>query len=749
MAGPLDLRGSATVTNNASKTLREMAKDIQGVASAGAGANRSLTSMSRDSGRAFGSFANQVRASSTDMTAQMSRWHADALRAQQNSFSGRMGAWQRDMAGQLAAANMSGWQRAGQQAGEAFRRGFGGFRAWDREHGIATGTIVGGAARKVSADVIEQANEVYRLKQNMFMGGATKDEVSEAEKKAWVLTGKFRNMSVAENLELMNNARAIYGSQHEGIEHVEPFISAGSFLKAYQGGRHAGATHDLLRELEAAMKSGEIAGKITPAEMERHISGLLAMKMTYGNNVPIARYLQAQRNAAASFLPLSDKYRYGVFPALVQEYGPGAGVMMQTAAQKLVADVGHKKYAIAAQQEFGIRDAEGKIVNSNLYAKNKLEWVLEELAPRMAKRTEGMSKDDAMVEAFRQVGRMFPDRNAAKELIELMIQAPKLLKDQALIEHARSDPEAIRQYLNESLDYQMDAFSTGVKNLAAAVGEPMIAPIREGTKALGDALSWFTNLTKENKPGAAGAGVLGLAGAGALLYGLTRMPGGRFALGGLLGAGLNQGVVGSLLGALVLDRVLGGAAGAASPITGSAVAGAAAGGGILSRIWSGAGGFFSTVLPVLSLGGMALDAGSDFRADLRKKKAERDGTDTASTKLWTDYLTLPSLSSPAAASEVPGTIVDMGPQAEAAQAQVSAAAGGMAADMAGLGDQFRAALSGIDLTADGQRIMESLAAGLRAGISSAVAAVDEAGHQIEAAASRIKLNTGPMMRGAD
>lgn len=62
--------------------------------------------------------------------------------------------------------------------------------------------------------------------------------------------------------------------------------------------------------------------------------------------------------------------------------------------------------------------------------------------------------------------------------------------------------------------------------------------------------------------------------------------------------------------------------------------------------------------------------------------------------------------------------------------------------------QITATFQQIDLTGEGQRIGESLAAGLRSGLASAVAAVEEAGAQISAAASRINLNTGPAMQGA-
>lgn len=83
-----------------------------------------------------------------------------------------------------------------------------------------------------------------------------------------------------------------------------------------------------------------------------------------------------------------------------------------------------------------------------------------------------------------------------------------------------------------------------------------------------------------------------------------------------------------------------------------------------------------------------------------------------------------------------------GPAASQGQMQAAVQAAQEAAQ------QITATFAAIDLTGEGQRIGESLAAGLRSGLASAVAAVEEAGAQISAAASRINLNTGPAMQGA-
>lgn len=103
------------------------------------------------------------------------------------------------------------------------------------------------------------------------------------------------------------------------------------------------------------------------------------------------------------------------------------------------------------------------------------------------------------------------------------------------------------------------------------------------------------------------------------------------------------------------------------------------------------------------------------------------------------------------ASPLPGPMPGGAWEQDGAAAGPAASQGQMHAAVQAAQDasqQITATFQQIDLTGEGQRIGESLAAGLRSGLASAVAAVEDAGAQISAAASRINLNTGPAMQGA-
>lgn len=60
-------------------------------------------------------------------------------------------------------------------------------------------------------------------------------------------------------------------------------------------------------------------------------------------------------------------------------------------------------------------------------------------------------------------------------------------------------------------------------------------------------------------------------------------------------------------------------------------------------------------------------------------------------------------------------------------------------------ERMRAAVAAVDLSGEGQRIGQSLVSGLQAGLAGAEAAIAAAGARMQAAARKIQLNTGPAM----
>lgn len=395
--------------------------------------------------------------------------------------------------------------------------------------GGGVGLFGGIAVLKGAEKLIDHGNDLVKIQRDMATAGVNATQVQQAYAKAWQLTAKYQNMSAVEILKMQNDARGTFGTQDQATNHIEPFVDAASFLKAFDGGKHAAHAEGLMREINAAMKSGEIAGKITPEAMEEHVKQLTAMKVAFGDQLKITQYLTAQRAAGVALRNSSDAFRYGMFPALVQENGPNAGVMLMTAFNKIVAGVGNRTLSLQHMDELGLlkkdyikydkvgraiglKDPEG-IANSREAAINFGDWVHKTLVPLLDKQTKDPIRQAQLISG------MFPDRNAAKAITEIVQQYSKLTKDAALIQQARA-AQNNKGYTAGSWDAQKQAFQTQWINLLDSLGAPLVQTATENLARLNETLSGFSQwAAKPENSGAVQNIMTGLISAGAFLAG--------------------------------------------------------------------------------------------------------------------------------------------------------------------------------------------------------------------------------------
>jgi hypothetical protein len=401
--------------------------------------------------------------------------------------------------------------------------------------------IAGGAATlKLLEGMVDKGNELVKVQQNMAAAGVKAAEVQEAYAKSWDLTRKYTNVGAAEAMKVINEARMTFGSQADATHHAEDPIRMISFLKAYQGGKHGGGAANFESEAIAAMKSGEIAGKITPAEMAEHVKQLTAMRVAYGDQLKITQYLTAQRAGGVALRNTSDDFRYGMFPALVQENGPGAGTMLMTAFNKIVAGTGNKTQSIRQMMDLGLLDKEhvqfdkegravrlkdpAAITNSKEAAINFGDWVMKTLRPLLDTKLSGLTGSDRSVREAQLVSNLFPDRNAAKAVTEVLQQYTKLEKDAAMMRQARQamDKGGDTGYLDKSWEGQKQAFHTQWENFVQALGAPIVGVATENLRKINGALSgmaqWASKPEMAGTIEALGKGIAvlaaGLTGAG-------------------------------------------------------------------------------------------------------------------------------------------------------------------------------------------------------------------------------------------
>lgn len=367
--------------------------------------------------------------------------------------------------------------------------------------GGGLGVFGGITVLKGAEKLIDHGNDLVKIQRDMAQAGVSSTQIQEAYAKAWQMTAKYQNMSAVEVLKMQNDARMTFGDQGQATHHIDDFVQMASFLKAYEGGEHSSHSEGLLREVNAAMKSGELAGKINPEEMAEHVKQLTAMKIAYGEQLKIGQYLTAQRAAGVALRNSSDAFRYGMFPALVQENGPGAGVMLMTAFNKIVAGTGNRTKSLEHMADIGLLhkdqldyDKVGRIkglkdpsaiLNNHDAAVNFGDWVMKTFKPLIDAKTEDPIRQAQMISA------MFPDRNAAKAITEIIQQYRKLAKDAEQMAKARAAMDTTG-YNAGSWDYQKEAFQTQWTNLMDALGAPLVKTATENLKKINEQMAGFS-----------------------------------------------------------------------------------------------------------------------------------------------------------------------------------------------------------------------------------------------------------------
>lgn len=378
----------------------------------------------------------------------------------------------------------------------------------------AVGVAAGLKLSEGMVHAIEKGNEMVRVQRNMAAAGVSLNEVHDAYNKSWAMTAKYQNISAVESMKMINDARSIFGNQEVAIHDIEPFIRSASFLKSYEGGKHADDA-GLLKEIFAAMKSGEIAGKISPEDMSKHVNMLTAMKVTYGEQTKIADYLKGQRTGGVSLRNTDDRFRYGMFPAMIQEFNAGAGTMLQTAYNKIVAGTGNKTDALQAMDKMGLLehdmvkyDKVGRAIglsdpraikNNSLAAENMPAWVMHDFVPALNRITQGTTGKEKDILESQYVSKVYPDRNAAKTVLAFIQQHAKLEKDADLIFKAFAALNADQDKYNAgSLDYQLSSFTTQWNNLMTALGAPSVGNATSGMRMINGEFSEWSKWLKQH-----------------------------------------------------------------------------------------------------------------------------------------------------------------------------------------------------------------------------------------------------------
>jgi hypothetical protein len=359
--------------------------------------------------------------------------------------------------------------------------------------------------------------------------GLSATDIAKGVTRAQELTRLNPNVTIAENMELLTDARTnLIGSWDEILGEVGAFSKLAGFFKAWDGGKHAGAAHDLMAEIGKAIRSGELAGNTSGAELAKHADALARMKVLYGDRLNVGQYFTAQKAAGAIFPALSDTFKFTDFPALVNDMGSRAGVGLLTLMNKVLAGINVRDASANEWNRLGMVDtskvhfkkgggidakaglATGWLKDTDLLGQNPIEWLMRSLVPHLEGSVRGLHADRIVKEwqagdaealahdlrrmnradLFAELGKLGYDRTAVQEMLQGITRAPMILRDRANMAKIRAQIEDFKSY-----DKAKQEVGTAANTLFQALtGQGFVPAVTSALQGLAGAMNIWADI---------------------------------------------------------------------------------------------------------------------------------------------------------------------------------------------------------------------------------------------------------------
>jgi hypothetical protein len=428
-------------------------------------------------------------------------------------------------------------------------------------------------AAKGVGHFLDHANHQLLAKQKMGFVGFHGELMEEADHLADSLSKKYKNISKGDVLEQLYEGVAIHGDAKHAIENVEQQTRLASFLQGFEGGKHGSRSKEWTREVFAAVKSMEQFGVLNEHDPQKktedinnYLGSLMAMKALYGDQAKINDYLTAQRRAGASFYRLSDEFRFGYLPSMIQERGGATvGQQLMTAFSTIVGGTKLSQNQLGAMKKYGMIDPKtGRFANSFVesYLKNPYDTA-QQVAETVARVNNLNMKDPKQLEQLkdkltREIGWLFPNRNAASAMLDMFMNDKNYRKHAEAMREVRKEMEAIAKgefFAAKTKGGSEASVAKQWDNFLASLGTPVLPAYIDRMNRLAGIFNglstYVSDFTKAHPKMAQQMGSAGLWGLGAL--------GGLAGLGvlGALGRGLSWGLAPIISGIAGAVKLLG------------------------------------------------------------------------------------------------------------------------------------------------------------------------------------------------
>ena len=419
------------------------------------------------------------------------------------------------------------------------------------------------------------AEDILHIERQMASAGVSPEDVRAARIEASRVAGLYPNISTAEALEMGSDLRAIFPahggktSQAIATEHLAAVARKMSFLRSYEGGKHAKTGDAAMKEMMGAARSAEMFGKTSPEEFNRYLDWAIASKTAFGKTLSLQQMNTAQRQSVTAMMNVEEKFRFGAFNALVQTMGPRAGTGLQTFANKMSSGINWKKIGLTELGLLGLAGPDGKPNEalSRLVAKDPQQAVMQIIGAM-----KGKYGDDP-IKIQQSIGRLLGDRTAMAFTQETVQNLSRMESMWALVKAAYEAQQRAQGggWLGKDATTEIGAVAKAWNDLVNKVAEPLNPGVIWGLQKVRETLKGMGDFFEKHPALAAAAGSAVALGAAAATFGALRLgwsmlnfgPGimQRLALGGV---GAGEAVLGAGAGAAAaapfaarLVRVLG------------------------------------------------------------------------------------------------------------------------------------------------------------------------------------------------
>jgi len=442
--------------------------------------------------------------------------------------------------------------------------------------GGMAGIFVGTELFKGAADLVDHGSELLHIQNQMTTQGATQAEQAAAIAEAWKVTGKYKNISVTESLEMQKEMGFVLGSLPHATELAMQMAKMQTNLEGALGEESGKA---LTGQVMAAIRAAEMSGNsMSGVRMDKYLDSMSRIIIGTGGTVTPQDILMATQYGRASAISWSDDFTSYVLPTLTQQLGgakTGTGFMSMW--QAVVG--GHMlKSSIPEWARLGLLDAskardenvtpEGRFKHWDSHAMMGLEqfksdpdkWAADVLIPAMISHgvitkegwdqvMQGNIKEGLGAETRSKVvdelTELFSNRTANSIADALTLETYKIQRDIDKLKRTQGSDEASDLMLEKDYKMNIEEFKKQWEDLMTALGAPAVANATAGLHLINDVMgSLVQGFAAHPEIGRAVLGIMtglgALAGVGGLMaLASVVVPGGPLIVGiGLLAAGL-------------------------------------------------------------------------------------------------------------------------------------------------------------------------------------------------------------------